>query len=368
MKLIKISIIIIFLSLFSFNNRLISETPKEKAHKIALKGIELTDKGEYVEAIKKFLEAEKLDPENIAYPYERSLAYYKREDYESVVEILEPLIKRDESNELIYQLLGNSYDFLERKDEAISIYDAGLEKFPDSGRLYFERGLTESDRDNNRIAMSYWEKGIKNDPAYHNNYYGLALYYARTAERVWAVHYGEIFLNLSTDIKKNIEISENLYETYTGALLQENLPNGEIEFTAIKLITESDIDLEFLPFQIAFQKVFQKAFLKNTDSTQKTLTIKDLYNIRKDFVLIWFEKGLDTVFQNVVIDFHKKLINNEMFESYNYWLFQSVLKDEFKSWFNSNKKQFEKFYAYISKNYLKLDKSRCFHRFQYEEN
>jgi len=367
MKLTKTSIIIIFLALFLLDIDVEAASPKEKAHRLALEGIKLTDNGEYVEAIKKFLEAEKLDPDNIAYPYERALAYYKREDYQSAIEILEPLIQRKESNELIYQLLGNSYDFLENKDDAVRIYELGLEKFPEAGRLYFERGLTESDRDNNRLAISYWEKGVKNDPAYHNNYYGLALYYARTTERVWSIHYAEIFLNLSSDIKKNIEISENLYETYIGALLQENLSYGEIEFTSIKLITEGEIDYEFLPFQIAFQKVYQKAFLKNIDSTQNSFSIKDLYNIRKDFVLNWHENGLDTVFQNVLIDFHKNLIDNNHFESYNYWLFQSVFKDEFKSWLNSNKKQFEEFLTFISRNYLKLDKTRCFHRFQYEE-
>lgn len=367
MKLNKTLFFITFVSFFLCCQLLNAEDAKEKAHKLALKGVELIDKGEYIEAIKIFLEAEKLDPDNITYPYERALAYYKREDYESVIEILEPLIKRDDSYELIYQLLGNSYDFLDNKENAIRVYDEGLERFPNSGRLYFERGLCESDRDNIRLAIGYWEQGVKKDPAYHNNYYGLSLYYSRTPERVWAVHYAEIFLNLSSDVKKNIEIAENLYETYIGALLQENLAFGEVEFTGIRIVTEGNIDYEFLPFQLVFQKIFQKALLKNIDSAKSEFSIKDLYRIRKDFVLLWYENGLDSVFQNVLIEFQKNLIENNMFESYCYWLFQTVLKDEFKDWLNENKSKMEKFLEFISRNYLKIDETRFFHRFQYEE-
>jgi hypothetical protein len=70
------------------------------------------------------------------------------------------------------------------------------------------------------------------------------------------------FLNLSSDIKKNIEISENLMKLILVLYYRRIYLMEKIEFTSIKLITEVKLITNFFLFKLHYQKVYQKAFLK----------------------------------------------------------------------------------------------------------
>jgi tetratricopeptide (TPR) repeat protein len=184
------------LTLLLIAGQLFGQNNKEKALAKGEEAIRLMDNGQIAESIKLLEESIRLDPDNMDYPYEIGYANYIAKDYQKVIEILTPLTERKDANDRVYQLLGNSYDYLGQRDKSIETYEAGLKKLPGSGKLHLELGgmyfrIKEYDK-----AVNYFEKGIEVEPGFSSNYYGLAKVFLNSDEEVWGMIYGEIFMNL----------------------------------------------------------------------------------------------------------------------------------------------------------------------------
>ncbi len=80
----------------------------EKAKAIGLEAIKLIDDGQNLKAINMLREAEKLDPNNIVYPYEIAYAYVEMKKYKDAISILEGLLNHPEIDDYVYQMLGNT--------------------------------------------------------------------------------------------------------------------------------------------------------------------------------------------------------------------------------------------------------------------
>ena len=79
-------------------------------------------------------------PDNYLVQYEQAYNFYSLGQYDKVIEAEKKLLGSESASELTYQLIGNSYDMLGNRDEAIKIYQEGLKHFPQSGSLYLELG------------------------------------------------------------------------------------------------------------------------------------------------------------------------------------------------------------------------------------
>ena len=130
----------------------------ETAHQKGVQAVKLEDEGKFDDALLLLADAQKLDPDNITYPYEVTYCYYNQKQYQKVIDILEKLKDRPDTFDRLYELLGNSYDSMNQSDKAIAIYEEGLKKFPNSGVLYLERGVTLLIKKNYAEALKYFEK------------------------------------------------------------------------------------------------------------------------------------------------------------------------------------------------------------------
>lgn len=68
------------------------------------------------EAMKKLKEAQKLDAENFAADYWIAKIHYKKGEYQKSLDIMEKLLKGNDKEDVMYQLLGNSYYQLGQKE------------------------------------------------------------------------------------------------------------------------------------------------------------------------------------------------------------------------------------------------------------
>ena len=121
------------------------DSEKQEAYDKAKLAIELMDNGDYDKSIKLLEESAKLDPSNYIYPYEIGYALYLKEKYNKATEYYEKVVRMEGINDQCFQMLGNAYSMGGDKEKAIDAYNRGLEKYPNSGRLYLEIGNVYQD-------------------------------------------------------------------------------------------------------------------------------------------------------------------------------------------------------------------------------
>ncbi len=341
-----------------------AQTNKEKAHDKGHQALDLEDDGKYDEAIKLLEEAQKLDPQSITYPYELAYAYYDQGNYKKAQKYLECIIAHPDVDDQVFQLLGNCYDNLGKSEKALEMYDAGLSKFPKSGKLFLEKGNVWWVKKEYNKALTHYEEGIDADPGFPSNYYRAALLYCSSTEQVWGMIYGEIFMNLERNSKRTQSMSKLLYNTYKSQIEFRGDTSYAVSFSKNATIDVSDLmdTAKFkLPFGIgAYEPTLMIAMLG-----QKKIDINSLDQIRSKFVDIYFQNGNSTKYPNILFDYQKKVKDAGHLEAYNHWLLMKGDEDGFDEWYSSNKEKYESFAKWFIENGMLVDEDHKFSSSQY---
>lgn len=360
------NILIVSIIFFALHNITFSQpdTIKKEAERIALQGVEKCDEGLYDEAIKLFDKALLLDSGNIVYIYEKGFAYYLKKDYQTCIDIIEPLLNEDNSTDQFDQLVGNSYDYLGQDEKALQVYNEGIEKFPNSGKLFLERGNFYYQNGNKWNAVDEWEQGIEVDPYFPSNYFNLTLFFSETEEEIWALLYGEIFINLEKNTERTYEISKLLYDTY---------------YNTIKIIDENEIAVSITKNVVyiepgkpsvdkkRFEMYYEIAVDESSIPLIEGFNLKNLYKTRKNFLAYWFDKKLNKDFPNSLINWQKEILEKDFFKIYSYWILSQGRLDEFEKWLSKNENEFGKFAEWFVNNNIKLLKSTKYSRRHYHD-
>jgi tetratricopeptide (TPR) repeat protein len=305
------------------------------------------------------------DPQSITYPYELALVHYQVKEYQRAAQILDSLLKHPEVNEQVYQLLGNCKDNMDSTVKAHDIYQAGLEKYPNSGRLYMEMALIgQKLKKTSSEIINLTEKGIEVEPSFPYNYYYASNYYARTSEKIWGLFYAEIFMNIADNTFRISEISKILYEIYNSGI-RSAVVSGESKLSGVKTFSSKSDETNTRRFESAFQIVFESSVKKYISDTS-AVSLDLLNKIRKEIVSQWFAKKLNQKFPNTVMNWMKVLVDDGHFEAYNYFMFRDLNREEYKKWAEANRKQLGAFAKWADSHRLTLTESNRFFRYQYD--
>lgn len=348
----------LLLSLFFFIA--LAQTAKETAKAKGKAAVGLEDEGKFDEALKLLTEAQQLDPQEIAYPYEMTYCYYSQEQYQKVIDILGKLKDSPDAFDRLYELLGNSYDILNQTDKAIVIYDEGIKKFPKSGVMYLERGSIPLAAKRYGEALNYFEKGIEVDPKFPSNYYRVTLIYCKSDEPMWGMMYGEIFMNLERNSKRTAEISKLLFDTYKSRIKFNSPDNTTISFSKNNIIASGGSGAIKLPYSIIYEPVMAFATI-----SVKEINLNSLDKIRQSFINFYYDKGFDKKFPNVLFEYQRQIVLANQMEAYNHWLLMKGDEDAFNTWQAANKTKWDDFIKWYTANPLKLDDSHRFYRNMY---
>lgn len=322
--------------------------------------VQLEDEGKFDEALKLLDEAQKLDPDNITYPYEATYAYYSQKKYDKVINLLGKLKDRPDSFDRLYQLLGNSYDVTGKTQKAIAVYDEGISKFPNSGCLYLERGIIPlGDKDYNQ-AIKYFEKGIEVQPNFPSNYYWAAKLYCGSDNEMWGMMYGELFMNLEPNSARTAEISKLLYDTYKNQITFISPEKVSVSFSKSATILIDDLKTLKLPYGLIYEPTLSMAI-----ASEKSIDLNSLNRIRKSFIDAYYQREYDKKYPNVLFDYQNQLLKAGQLEAYNYWLLMKGDENAFLAWQQTDKAKWESFVAYMRSNPLQLNAAHRFHRLQY---
>jgi tetratricopeptide (TPR) repeat protein len=337
-------------------------TNKEKAVAQLEEAVRLMDQGLFKDAIRLLEQSRKLDYNNYSFPYEMGYAYYVLKNYNKTRELLEPLILRKDINDMVFQLLGNTYDMLGKKEKAIQTYRSGIKRFPQSGRLYVELGILEFNRKNISDALYYFEKGIKAEPDYPSSYFHSAEIYLRSDLKVWGLIYGEIFMNLERTTDRNQEMSRYIGATYYN---QIEFSGDSLVFGGLCREVSMQNGKDSVNTTIEFDRQVYQPLLLYSLKDIKEINLYTLHTLRSQFLENYFEMDLDEVYPIVLFSYQKKVKEAGHLEAYNYWTLREGNPMEFEEWRQSNLEKLNSFIEWYAANPMIVNQRNLFFRSQF---
>jgi tetratricopeptide (TPR) repeat protein len=356
-----ISSVFLFLHTFSQNDE-----NRKKAKELKSEAIKLSDNGDPDKAIDLLESAKKLDPADYSYQYEIGYAYYVKKDFQNAIKSFEEVIKYPDVTDQCYQMLGNSYDLNKERDKAKDAYNRGLKIFPYSGRLYLESGVLEGLDKNYDSAILLWEKGIQVEPTYPSTYYRLAKLFASSKDRIWALLYGELFINIERNSKRTAEISKLLFDVYSQSISFPSDTSINVDLTTDVIKFDGKKDFK-IPFRIVCGTELVAAMSVPLITKKRIIDIDFLNKTRTSFIYLWFEKQEQYKdYPNILFDFEKTLKDKGFLEAYNYWLLMKGNEPEFQDWYKNNKDNFDAFIKWFTDNPLQVNSTHFFVRTQYD--
>ncbi len=259
--------------------------------------------GDYPNAVLVLNRAMQSNPQNIDITKDLAMAYYLERDNNKALEIIKPALDREDTDDQCYQIAGNIYRQLGMDKDCDKLFRKGLKKLPLSGPLHNELGeILWAQQD--ASAIKEWEKGIEVDAGYSKNYFNACKYYYYTKDNVWAILYGEIFINFEPLSVRTTEIKNVILESYK------------------RLFANAD-----LTKSAATDNKFAMAFIEtmNKQSSIASLGInaESLTMIRARFVLDWFQSNA-AKYPFQLFNHYQQLLQDGLFDAYNQWVFGSV--------------------------------------------
>lgn len=260
--------------------------------------------GDYANAILVLKNAAQVAPGNLQVSKDLALAFYYQNNSTKALEIIKPLLDREDADDQCYQIAGNIYKQLDQEKECDKLFRKGLKKFPQSGPLYNELGEYLFTQKDEAGAITQWEAGIEIDPNFSKNYYNAAKYYNLNEEYIWSILYGEIFVNMEPLSSRAPEIKTIVLENYKNYFINApQIKTGKNKNKFIAALIET--------------------FNKQSDVAKYGINTESLTMLRTRFILEWSNNYANT-FPFKLFDQQKQLLQEGMFDAYNQWLFGSV--------------------------------------------
>lgn len=302
-----------------------------------------TRQGDFSNASIVLAQALQQEPKNIEISKDLAFNYYLQKDFTKALEIIRPLINRDDADDQCFQIAANIYKGLGEPKECEKLYKKGLKKFPKSGALYNEYGeLLWMTHD--LSAIRQWEKGIEMDAGYSGNYYNACKYYYLASDNLWSAVYGEIFLNIEVLTNRTLEVKSILLDSYKKMFADPSVFKNTKE-------------------KNNFERAFLQTLYKESAMASGGLTPESLTMIRSRFILDWYNGGLAENFPFRLFDYHLQLLKEGMFDAYNQWLFGTTQNlVAYQNWITGHAAEYNEFSKFQKGRIFKIPSSQYYHK------
>jgi tetratricopeptide (TPR) repeat protein len=298
-------------------------------------------KGDYPNAILVLNRGLASHPSNLEIAKDLGLNYYYFKDYKKALEVLNPLLDRNDVDDQCFQIAGDAYWAMEDAKEAENTYRKGIKKLPGSGPLYNELGKVLWVK-NDYTAIKQWEKGIETDPGFAGNYYNASKYYYFTTDKVWSLLYGEIFLNIDPKSAYSPEIKNILLEGYK------------------KLFADADLEKSNKE-KNNFTAAFLKTMNKQSSLASPGINAESLTMIRTRFILEW-DASYAAKFPFKLFQLHKQYIQEGLFDAYNQWVFATAQNlPAYQSWTTAHTKEYNELNRFLQDRIFKVPAGQYYH-------
>lgn len=305
------------------------------------------------ESLRYMLEAHRLDPNNIIYTFESGYLQYLLKDYKGAIQTMSPYVQHIDAMPPFFQFLANAYFMNEQVEEAITLMDIALSKFPKNGMLHLEKGNILAERKEPGQALFYYLKGIQAEPNYAMNYYKAAMIYFQQNQLADGILLGETFMNLERDspyteymsaelmkqYKKSIQI--NLDSNWTTHFCQMDKPDDTVQRSTLENHPAVCQAFAYLVQQCNHDSIFQ-------------LDLAQLSALRENMLELYFLVDLNEVYGEPIFEFQRVIFEQGHFEAYNHWLMMLGNPDEYSLWKENNTEKWSAFVQWFNRFQLQF--------------
>lgn len=317
----------------------------ELARELYTKAKKYVVKHDYPNAILVYNQLARLEPKNLIYRRELAYTYYLGGDMSRATQVITPLLRAEEADEATFLTAAQIFNARDMRRQAMDAVQKGIKKYPKSGILYSDYGKLYSEQKKYKKAESAWEKGVEFEPNFHMNYYNLAKSYFVSKRPIWAIIYGETFINMERYSQRTEEIKSIIFDSYKQLIANSQLAR----FSSLKEQQRNDRSKS--DFELKTSKIY-------TDLSEIVLGGVDVDNIvmlRTRFLLRWMQVEQQKYpFQ--LFEYLNNLLATGHFEAYNQWLFGKAADNvNYINWVKennteySNFEQFYRSYKYLNK-------------------
>ncbi|HMN32676.1 MAG: tetratricopeptide repeat protein [Chitinophagaceae bacterium] len=347
MKRFLILITLFFLSNHIFAQQAIGNT--KQGSELYFKAKNYIQQSDYANAIMVFNQAVNIEPDNQLFNRELAYTYFLLGDVIKAEKVIKPLLKNEEVDEQTFQVASKIYRALKKTDDAKTVINKGISKYPTAGALYSEKGEIYTQEKKYKSASEAWEKGVENAPSYHLNYYNLTKVYFFTKQYLWAIIYGETFVNMESFSAKSEELKKIIFESYK--FLISDLNNKALDGKVNRYEDPKN-------FETSCYKVFDD--IKNI--VTGGINSDNLSQLRMRFVIDW-NKQFATTYPLALFDYQQQMILNQHFDPYNKWLFGNIdNSQQYKQWTQKFASQMNHFDSYFRNNKLIPRENQYYHK------
>ena len=204
-------------------------------------------------------------------------------------------------------------------------------------------------------AFAKLEADAASHPAATESWLPLVKAYAATTERVWAVVYGEVYLDLLKPDAPRDGVDGLVFGLYDDAI---TIAKDGFNISLTKQ-TMVDVNDPQLPFNVSFEMAFTLGCVVPKQGGKgsafrpglEPLTLQALTEIRRDQLATWQEKKFSTT---ELIRWQQRVEQAGHWEAYNQWLFGAARPEEAAKWLASHKKAHDDWMAWKLANPLKV--------------
>jgi tetratricopeptide (TPR) repeat protein len=309
-------------------------------------GIQYHDKGEYVNAIKVYNEALKIDPKSTLVNYELALTYMYSGDNEKAIKHSDVVIKQKKGHLLpAYITKGSALDNLGKTTQSIKLFKEAIAEFGDNYLLYYNLGINYSKIQDNKNAELAFVNAITNNPNHVSSHYGLALIEKQLNQRVQSLLSLYYFLLLEPSSKR-AETAYKLLREQLGGNVQKD-ENNPMSINVF--LDPKRMDSEFSAAEVMIAMLEASNSLEeNKDKTQDELFID---NTKSFFKVLGELKENDSkksnIWWNFYVPFFYNLAKSEYMDVFCYYISISS-NEKAREWLETNSEKFENFGKWIS--------------------
>jgi len=334
---------------------LISITSISQSHQadsLIFKGVEAHEKMQYIIALTYFDSALNMNGKNNLALIEKAITLDALGELDESKDLCEKAIEIEPNIEEEYITYGNVLDKIGKTRQSIEVYDQGLEIFPSSVGLLYNKGIALIRKKKLIEAETYFQKVLMVDINHYNSYRAIA-----------AINYDKnMALSLLCYMKLNIEYpnSEFAEENYSRVqeihhrwVVQEN--NETTIYIPKKIIKSS---YKRITYGITYENNFEFILLAIAEGgaleynpSYDLLNIAELTEIRLRLICSFLTKDRDNeygFYWELLGNYFISLAKSDNTEAASYLFCLWSIDTEVNEWVMNNKEKIQRFNDWIS--------------------